>query len=508
MPALVPMSRVRELAARGRTAMVVGPHAYDFTDFQDLHPGGKDYLLAQKGKVATAAFTSSHPLDIIAATLSKAQLAAMLLGAIDAATIEPSDYPAAATAPAAAAAAPAAAHHAGAGAAALPPGPKPTLDSCLNIYDFEAIACASLSEQALAYYSSGGDDEITLRENHSAFHRLWMRPRVMVNVKAIDMTTTLLGARCALPLFLSAVAMCKMGHPEGEAAWMSAAGREGVVYMVPTLSGCSFGEIMGARVTPAQPAWFQLYVNPDREKTRETVQRAEAAGCSALFITVDAPQLGNREKDRRVKITHAGAAVQGGVVAAKSEGTSKALTTFIDPSLSWEDLPWFRSITKMKIILKGVGTADDAVRALESGCDGVLLSNHGGACGGGGGSSSSARAPPLAPTRTSCTHAPHARTHAPPTAPSTRAQAASWTLRAAALRCCPRPWRRCARTRPTRRPLRCTWTAACGAARTFSRRWRWARGAWAWGAPRSTPCPPLAPTAWRACCRSSRASWR
>ena len=257
MPALVPMSRVRELAARGRTAMVVGTQAFDFTDFQDLHPGGKDYLLAQKGKVATAPFTSSHPLDIIVATLSKAQLAAMLLGDIDAATIEPSDHPAAAAAAAsAAAAAPAASHHAspsGAGAAALPPGPKPTLDSCLNIYDFEAIAAASLSEQALAYYSSGGDDEITLRENHSAFHRLWMRPRVMVNVKAIDMSTTLLGARCALPLFLSAVAMCKMGHPEGEAAWMRAAGRAGVVYMVPTLSGCSFGEIMGARATPAQP---------------------------------------------------------------------------------------------------------------------------------------------------------------------------------------------------------------------------------------------------------------
>ena len=89
-------------------------------------------------------------------------------------------------------------------------------------------------------------------------------------------------------------------------------------------------------------------------------------------------KLGNREKDRRVKVSHSGANVQSGDTGKKSEGTSKALTTFIDPSLSWEDIAWFKSITKMKIVLKGVGCAEDAVLALEHGCAGIMLSNHGG----------------------------------------------------------------------------------------------------------------------------------
>jgi isopentenyl diphosphate isomerase/L-lactate dehydrogenase-like FMN-dependent dehydrogenase len=228
-----------------------------------------------------------------------------------------------------------------------------------------------------------------------------MKPRVMVNVKDISMGTSILGHPTSFPVFLSAVAMCKMGCPEeGELAWMRGAALEDVIYMIPTLSGFSFDEIIASRgpsarralpqvgggaAAPAppsdttlQPIFYQLYVNPDWEKNVENIQKAERAGCTGLFITCDAPQLGNREKDRRVKVSHSGAAVQGGKVATKSEGTSKALTSFIDPSLDWTMLEKFKSITKMKIVLKGVGTAEDAVQAFKAGCAGVLLSNHGG----------------------------------------------------------------------------------------------------------------------------------
>lgn len=152
------------------------------------------------------------------------------------------------------------------------------------------------------YYSSGSDDEITLRENHNAFHRLWLKPRVMVNVKDVDMSTTILGHKVSMPMFLSAVAMCKLGHPEGETAWTKGAEAGEIIYMVPTLSGCSFDEIVDARKDKNYPMFFQLYVNQDRAKVTKIVQKAEAAGCSALFITCDAPQLGNRERDRRVKV--------------------------------------------------------------------------------------------------------------------------------------------------------------------------------------------------------------
>ena len=308
------MDRVRALAASGRAAMVVGDTAYDFTEFLGDHPGGPDYLRRNAGKVATAEFTASHPIDIIGRTLSKAQAAKMTLGDVIKSTILPSDM---------GEGAPSAAAHGGASSSAS--GEKPSLDACINVYDFEAIAGSVTTEAAWAYYSSGADDEITLRENHGAFHRLWLRPRVMVNVKNIDMRTKILGHNSSFPVFLSAVAMCKIGHPEGEVAWNRAACSEGIIYMIPTLSGCSFDEITGARTGKA-PMFFQLYVNQDREKTKAIVQKAEKAGCSALFITCDAPQLGNREKDRRVKVSHAGANVQSGSDVKKSEGTAKALT--------------------------------------------------------------------------------------------------------------------------------------------------------------------------------------
>ena len=168
----------------------------------------------------------------------------------------------------------------------------------------------------------------------------------MVNVRNIDMRTRILGHASSLPVYLSAVAMCKLGHPEGETAWARAAGAEGVIFMIPTLSSCGLDDIVAAAggagaaggAAPRQPLFFQLYVNADREKTERIVRKAEALGCAALFITVDAPQLGNREIDRRVKVSHAGADVQAGNTGTKNEGTSKALTTFIDPSLCWDDL--------------------------------------------------------------------------------------------------------------------------------------------------------------------------
>lgn len=367
---LVNMSAVRDLASKGRTAMVVQGEAYDFTEFLSDHPGGPEYLRKNSGKDATEEFVASHPVDIIERTLSTKQFEQMKLGAVDKGSIKSTDVAKYDVNAAAAAA--------GHGDdAAAPAQEKPSIEQCINIFDFEAIAKHTVPKQGWVYYSSGADDEVTLRENHSAFHRIWLRPRVMVNVKEIDMSTTLLGHKCEMPLLLSAVAMCKLGHPDGEMAWQEGAGREGIIYMIPTLSGCSFDDIVAKRA-PGQPMFFQLYVNQDRAKVEKVVRKAEAAGCSALFITCDAPQLGNREKDRRVKVTHAGANVQSGKTGGKAQGTSKALTTFIDPALCWDDLPWFQSITKMDIVLKGIATAEDAVKALEMGCRGVMLSNHGG----------------------------------------------------------------------------------------------------------------------------------
>ncbi|CAE6533021.1 unnamed protein product, partial [Rhizoctonia solani] len=293
---------------------------------------------------------------------------------------------------------------------------RPPLSECLNLHDFEGIARAVMPEKAWAYYSSAADDEITHRENHAAYQRIWFRPRVLRDVTKVDWSTTILGQKSSMPhrenhaayqriwfrprvlrdvtkvdwsttilgqkssmpVYITATALGKLGHPEGELNLTRAAAKHGVIQMIPTLASCSFDEIMDA-AAPDQVQFMQLYVNKDRAITKRIVQHAEERGIKGLFITVDAPQLGRREKDMRQKFEDEGSEVQRGAAGVdRSQGAARAISSFIDPGLSWRDLDWFRSITKMPIVLKGVQCWEDAVLAAECGCAGIVLSNHGG----------------------------------------------------------------------------------------------------------------------------------
>lgn len=218
-----------------------------------------------------------------------------------------------------------------------------------------------------------------MRENHSAFHKIWFRPRILVDVEKVDFSTTMLGTKVDIPFYVTATALGKLGHPEGEVIFTKASKKHNVIQMIPTLASCSFDEIMDA-AEGDQVQWLQLYVNKDRAITKKIIQHAEKRGCKGLFITVDAPQLGRREKDMRSKFTEQGSDVQStsGAVTDNSQGAARAISSFIDPSLSWKDIPWFQSVTKMPIILKGVQCVEDVLQAVEAGVQGVVLSNHGG----------------------------------------------------------------------------------------------------------------------------------
>lgn len=245
---------------------------------------------------------------------------------------------------------------------------------------FQVVAKRVLKPTAWAYYSSGADDEVTMRENNSAFGRIWFRPRILRDVSKIDYSTSILGHKCSMPFYITATALGKLGHPDGEKNLTIAAGKENIIQMIPTLASCSMDELIDARVHEDQVQFFQLYVNSKRAVTEKIVRKAEERGVKALFITVDAPQLGRREKDMRMKFDDIGSQVQNDNKdnVDRSQGAARAISSFIDPSLSWDDLNWFKSITRMPIILKGVQTWEDAVKAAELGLNGVVLSNHGG----------------------------------------------------------------------------------------------------------------------------------
>ncbi|KAL2267561.1 hypothetical protein VTJ83DRAFT_4838 [Remersonia thermophila] len=337
--------------------VIVHGKAYDVTEFLPEHPGGTKIILKYAGKDATEAFDPIHPPDTLDKYLPKSKHK----GPVDMSTVAVEKHEES-------------------------PEEKerqlriqhmPPLDQCYNLLDFEAVAQRVMKRTAWGYYSSAADDEITLRENHAAFHRIWFRPRILIDVEKIDMSTTMLGTPCSIPFYVTATALGKLGHPEGEVVLTRASHKHNVIQMIPTLASCSFDDIVDA-AAPGQVQWLQLYVNKDREVTRRIVQHAERRGCKALFITVDAPQLGRREKDMRFKFTDQGSKVQEGQATDTSQGAARAISSFIDPSLSWADIPWFRSITKMPIVLKGVQRVEDVVRAVEAGVQGVVLSNHGG----------------------------------------------------------------------------------------------------------------------------------
>ncbi|KAI1497342.1 FMN-dependent dehydrogenase [Biscogniauxia marginata] len=337
--------------------VIVHGKAYDVTEFLPEHPGGMKIILKYAGKDATAEFEPIHPPDTLDKYLDKSKH----LGVVDMSTvakIEEEEDPEEAE-------------------RQKRIENKPLLSQCYNLLDFEAVAKNVMKRGAWGYYSSAADDEITLRENHDAFHRIWFRPKILVDVKEVDFSTTMLGTKVDIPFYVTATALGKLGHPEGEVCLTKAARKHNVIQMIPTLASCSFDEIMDA-AEGDQVQWMQLYVNQDRAITERIVKHAEKRGCKGLFITVDAPQLGRREKDMRSKFTDQGTNVQSGQETDNSQGAARAISSFIDPALSWKDIPWFQSITKMPIILKGVQRVEDVLKAIDAGVQGVVLSNHGG----------------------------------------------------------------------------------------------------------------------------------
>jgi 4-hydroxymandelate oxidase len=250
----------------------------------------------------------------------------------------------------------------------------------LDLTDFERAAKTVMSPMAWDYVSGAAADEITLRWNHEAYEKIRLMPRALVDVSKLDTRLTLLGKELAFPILLAPTAYQKLSHPDGELATVKGAGDVGATMVVSTMATVSLEDIAAAAKTPL---WFQLYVQPDREFTRDLVGRAEKAGYQALVVTVDTPVLGPRYRELRAKFNlPAGmerANFRGRPTATGAQRASEAsvFSGTLDPKLTWKDIDWLRSITKLPVILKGIQHPDDAERAAGSGVAAVIVSNHG-----------------------------------------------------------------------------------------------------------------------------------
>jgi 4-hydroxymandelate oxidase len=241
----------------------------------------------------------------------------------------------------------------------------------ITVADFEPLARARMERGAWDYYAGGAGDELTIADNRDAWNQLRLRPRVLVDVSRVDLGTTAFGVRLAHPVIVAPTAAHALAHPDGEAATVRGAAAAGALMTLSTISSSTMEEV--AEVAAGAPRWFQLYAPTDREATRALVERAVAAGYSAVAVTVDLPLPGNRERDRRNALE-----VELGVHLPADQPVDPQTGVVLLPTMDWDELAWLRSACPIPLVAKGILRDDDAAHAVEAGCDGIWVSNHGG----------------------------------------------------------------------------------------------------------------------------------
>ncbi|KAH7028896.1 putative mitochondrial cytochrome b2 [Microdochium trichocladiopsis] len=351
MARVVTWAEVQQHGKEDDLWLVVNNEVYDMTAFAGEHPGGPEIIFEHAGRDATASYGSVHSSSLIRKELGKTSA---FIGNIDRSTIPPPG--------------PAESHM----EVTSSSNGRPQLDELINLDDFEKAASMSFTPKAWAYIHGGSNDNITRDANQAYLWRIWLRPAVMRNVsKQPDTSTTLFGCRLSMPVYMSPTGAVKMAGGEGELDQARAAHKTGIVQCFATPSSYPHDEILEA--TPER-AWFQLYVDKDRKKSEQAIRRAEASGkVKALFVTVDCPVISKREADERVVNPGGGSKRD-----KKGAGFTRQGSSFIDASLSWDDVPWLRRTTRLPIVIKGIQRWEDAVEAMHRGVDGIVVSNHGG----------------------------------------------------------------------------------------------------------------------------------
>jgi 4-hydroxymandelate oxidase len=274
----------------------------------------------------------------------------------------------------------------------LLPGQIDKAADALDVFDFEAVAQKTLPPAHWGYMATGVDGEETLKANRQGFTRYQLRPRRFVDVSRMDMSMELFGVKFTSPIVLCPVGSQKAFHVDGEVGAARAAKAKGNLQILSTQTSYGVEDVVKAR---GGPVWFQLYTTDNFEITTKLVKRAEAAGCNVVAVTVDLPAGRNtssmmrfQRADTRVCANcHTDATgnlanprVGGGVSTTKPmfadiNPQGLGLTS---PSLTWNFIKRLKDVTKMKVVIKGLETREDAALALEHGADGIVVSNHGG----------------------------------------------------------------------------------------------------------------------------------
>ena len=274
-----------------------------------------------------------------------------------------------------------------------------------NIEDLRVLAQKRVPRMFYDYADSGSWTESTYRANESDFQKIKLRQRVAVNMEGRSTATQMIGQPVAMPVAIAPTGLTGMQHADGEILAAQAAKQFGIPFTLSTMSICSIEDV--AQHTGGHPFWFQLYVMKDRDFIERLIDRAKAAGCSALVLTLDLQILGQRHKDLKnglsapPKLTLANMIdiatkprwalgmlgtprrqfgnIVGHVKGVENMGSLSSWTAAqFDPALNWNDVEWIKKRWGGKLILKGIQDVEDAHLAVQSGADALIVSNHGG----------------------------------------------------------------------------------------------------------------------------------
>ncbi|TRM65726.1 hypothetical protein BD626DRAFT_485661 [Schizophyllum amplum] len=360
------LQQVAEHSSAGSCWVIIQNKVYDVTDFLQEHPGGPDIILKYAGRDATLVYEPIHPRDALDKNLPQSKH----LGSVDAQSANTLKNAKTSRKKTKDEIRSAEAHRW-----------KPPLSHILNLHDMEEVALQVLSHKARTYYSSSADDEMSYAANAQAFSRFFFHARVMRPVSYCDPSTTILGHKSSLPIFVSGAGLARLGHPNGEANITRGCAAGGIIQMVSSSPSLSYAEIMEA-AAPGQTLFFQLYKNKDDKVAEQRVREVERLGYKAIFLTVDAVVPSKRERDIRSAWDLEEEERDGPLEyieepqdeASHGWGAGGALVLNDDRDMTWEKtIPWLRSVTNLPIVVKGIQCVEDALLAADAGVDGILL---------------------------------------------------------------------------------------------------------------------------------------
>ena len=277
-----------------------------------------------------------------------------------------------------------------------------------NVEDYRGLAHKRLPRAVIDFIEGGAEDEITISRNRAGFENIHIIPRILTDVSVRNISTTILGTPVSSPIVLCPVGLATLAHPMGEVAAGIAATNKGIISTYSSSSSWNLEDIAAAS---SGVKWFQLYIWKDRKLTAEIVERARKAGYTALVLTVDVPISARRERDLRngftipprprlnqmgdlfqhfgwfyaqLKSEISGHKMSMGNFTPENVGMRTRLkmlevvNELFDPSITWKDVAWLKSIWKGPVVIKGVMTPEDAKLAVKAGADAIWISNHGG----------------------------------------------------------------------------------------------------------------------------------